>query len=99
MRIAWFVERMPRPLALLANFIAMLASTAMFALIIALGARLAWDEYRFEVLSPGLGEPQWIYTVMLPLFSVLVVLRVIGWWWRHRQEVASPGEAPPGAEV
>ena len=34
----------------------------MFALLLVLGGRLVWDEYRFEVTSPGLGEPQWIYT-------------------------------------
>jgi TRAP-type C4-dicarboxylate transport system permease small subunit len=100
MRISWFVERMPRTLALAANFVAMLASAAMFALLIGLGARLVWDEYRFEVLSPGLGEPQWIYTLTLPLFSLLVLARVVGWWWRHRGEVSSGnGEPPPGAEV
>jgi TRAP-type C4-dicarboxylate transport system permease small subunit len=100
MRISWFVERMPRPLALGANFVAMLATVAMFALLVGLGAKLTWDEYRFEVLSPGLGEPQWIYTLMLPLFSVLVLARVIGWWWRHRGEVSSEdGAPPPGAEV
>jgi TRAP-type C4-dicarboxylate transport system permease small subunit len=100
MRISWFVERMPRPLALAANFVAMLAGAAMFALLIGLGAKLTWDEYRFEVLSPGLGEPQWIYTLTLPVFSVLVLLRVVGWWWRHRSEVSvADGASPPGAEV
>jgi TRAP-type C4-dicarboxylate transport system permease small subunit len=99
MRIAWFVERMPRPLALLANVVAMLATTAMFALLVGLGAKLVWDEYRFEVLSPGLGDPQWLHTLTLPLFSVLVVLRAVGWWWRHRGETTSASEAPPGAEV
>jgi TRAP-type C4-dicarboxylate transport system permease small subunit len=99
MRITWFVERMPRPLALAANFVAMLATAAMFVLLVGLGARLVWDEYRFEVLSPGLGEPQWIYTLTLPLFAVLVLVRVTGWWWRHRGETSSEDAAPPGAEV
>src|SRR5215475_7742539 len=54
MRITWFVDGMPRPLARLANHLAMLATAAMFALLVGLGARLVWDEYRFEVLSPGL---------------------------------------------
>jgi len=100
MRITWFVERLPRPLALIANFVAMLATAAMFALLVGLGAKLTWDEYRFEVLSPGLGDPQWIYTLALPLFAVLVLLRAVGWWWRHRGEATSGSEVPPpGAEV
>ena len=40
--------------------VAMLATVAMFGLLIALGAKLVWDEYRFEVTSPGLGVPRWI---------------------------------------
>src|SRR5262245_28680113 len=99
MRITWFVDGMPRPLARLANHLAMLATAAMFALLAGLGAKLAWDEYRFEVLSPGLGEPQWIYTLMLPLFSVLVLARVIAWWRRHGGETPANDGAPPGAEV
>ena len=58
MRITWFVDNMPRPLAALSNTVAMLATVAMFGLLIVLGGRLLWDEYRFEVTSPGLGEPQ-----------------------------------------
>jgi TRAP-type transport system small permease protein len=99
MRITWFVDGLPRPLALAANFLAMLATAAMFALLIGLGAKLVWDEYRFEVLSPGLGEPQWIYTLTLPLFAVLVLVRVIGRWWRHRGATPAEDSAPPGAEV
>ena len=43
-----------------------------------LGGKVVWDEYRFEVTSPGLGEPQWIYTLALPLLSAAVVGRAIG---------------------
>jgi TRAP-type C4-dicarboxylate transport system permease small subunit len=39
---------------------------------------MAWDDYRFEVTTPALGIPQWIYTVWLPLLSALIVLRVLG---------------------
>ncbi|MBO0764998.1 MAG: TRAP transporter small permease [Hyphomicrobiaceae bacterium] len=100
MRITWFVDGLPRPLALGANVLAMLATAAMFLLLIGLGAKLVWDEYRFEVLSPGLGEPQWIYTLTLPLFSVLVLVRVLDRWWRHRGEASSDGDdASPGAEA
>lgn len=99
MRITWFVERMPRRWSLIANLIAMLATVAMFGLIIALGARLVWDEYRFEVTSPGLGEPQWIYTLAMPLVAVLVVIRAIGFWVAHRRQTGADTLPPPGAEI
>jgi TRAP-type C4-dicarboxylate transport system permease small subunit len=49
-----------------------------FALILWYGARMVWDEYDFEVLSPGLGHPQWLYTICLPLLAILVIGRAMG---------------------
>ena len=61
-----------------AEVAAALAMVAMFLLLAWLGGRLVWDEYRFEVTSPGLGAPQWIYTLALPLFSLAIVGRALG---------------------
>ena len=69
-----------------AEVVAMLATIAHVPLLVVLGGRLVWDEYRFEVISPGLGEPQWIYTLALPLFAVLVAAR-------RRPVVAAPARA------
>lgn len=60
-----------------------LAVVAMFALMAWLGGQLAWDEYRFEETSPGLGLPKWIYTIWLPALSVAIALRALGVLWRH----------------
>jgi TRAP-type C4-dicarboxylate transport system permease small subunit len=58
----------------------LLAGLAMSALMLGLlawnGARMAWDDYDLEVTSPGLGWPQWIYTLWLPLLAVLVLARI-----------------------
>ena len=43
-----------------------------FLVLAYLGALMAWDEYRYEVTSPGLGIPTWIYTVWLPVLSLAV---------------------------
>jgi TRAP-type C4-dicarboxylate transport system permease small subunit len=58
-----------------------------FALLVILGARMAYDEYRFEVTSPGLGIPTWIYTTWLPILSFLILCRTVGVIiriWRER---------------
>ncbi|WP_136248232.1 TRAP transporter small permease [Halomonas borealis] len=39
------------------------------------GAQAAWQEYRWETLSPGLGLPQWWYLVWLPLLAGLMLWR------------------------
>lgn len=61
-----------------AEAIAMLLTIACFSLLVWYGARLAYDEYDFEVLSNGLGHPNWLYTGWLPLLSLVVVLRAAG---------------------
>ncbi len=49
-----------------------------FGIIVVYGAYLTWDEYRFESLTPGLGEPQWLHTGWLPLLSLFVIGRAAG---------------------
>lgn len=61
-----------------AEGVAMVLTIVCFGLLAWYGARLAWDEYRFEVLSNGLGHPNWIYTGWLPLLSVVVIARAAG---------------------
>ena len=56
----------------------MVAVIICFGILLVHGGRLAWDEYRFEVLSPGLGNPQWIYTGIMPLLSIAVIARAVG---------------------
>ena len=53
------------------------ASALMFGLLAWYGARMAWDDFRFEVTSPALGAPQWLYSVWLPLLSAAIVLRLL----------------------
>ena len=69
----------------------LLFALAMSALMIALvawyGTRMAWDDYDMEVTSPGLGWPQWIYTVWLPLLCLPLLARIVQGFvhvWRQR---------------
>ena len=77
-RITWFADLLPPRARRAAEIAATVATIVMFALMVVLGGRLVWDEYRFEVTSPGLGEPQWIYTLALPLLSLAVIGRAAG---------------------
>jgi TRAP-type C4-dicarboxylate transport system permease small subunit len=51
------------------------ATVLAFLMMFGLGMRLFWDDLRFEVTSPGIGVPQWWYTVWLPLLSLAVAAR------------------------
>jgi TRAP-type C4-dicarboxylate transport system permease small subunit len=74
--VTLLVERLPAAARRAAQVFALGASCAMFAVLAWYGARMAWDDYRYEVTSPALGLPQWIYSVWLPLLSLAIVLRL-----------------------
>ncbi|MCK0165399.1 TRAP transporter small permease [Marinobacter sp. S6332] len=40
------------------------------------GAIFAMQEYDWESLSPGLGLPNWIYVIWLPLMSAAIIFRM-----------------------
>ena len=41
----------------------------LFALMTVLSVRLVWDDFRFNETSPGIGVPQWWYSIWLPIVS------------------------------
>jgi TRAP-type C4-dicarboxylate transport system permease small subunit len=75
--IVYFAEHLS-VLRRIAPKFAILCSLLMFGLIAFYGARMAWEDYAFEVTSPSLGVPQWLYTIWLPVLSLLIVARLIG---------------------
>lgn len=83
MRVAFFAER-GRSWRRFSGTAARVASLVMFGMIAWYGGWLTWDQYRFEELSAGLGVPTWIYTIWMPLLSVLIMARILFAWWKER---------------
>jgi TRAP-type transport system small permease protein len=78
LNIMFVVDRMSPERRRIVVLAANLLSCLMFLLLAFYGGRMAWDEYRFEVTSPGLGLPTWIYTIWLPIFSLAIFGRAVG---------------------
>lgn len=76
-RITLLVDLLPPAGKRLLAGIEWAANVGMFVLLAWLGYRMAYDDFEFEVTSPGLGLPQWWYSIWLPLLSALVVLRLL----------------------
>ena len=78
LRISFLVEKLSperrRAIGLAANIL----TTLMFLLLTIFGTRMAWDEYRYEVTSPGLGIPTWLYTMWLPVLALAICGRALG---------------------
>ncbi len=62
----------------------------LFGLLTVLSIRLVWDDYRFGETSPGIGVPQWWYSIWLPIIAFGITLRAIGFLRRRRRAIAEP---------
>ncbi|PIF28820.1 TRAP-type C4-dicarboxylate transport system permease small subunit [Acidovorax sp. 56] len=67
----------------------------LFGVIAVLSVRVVWDDYRFGETSPGIGVPQWWYSVWLPVFSALITARAVGLFIRRSRSSADGAEAHP----
>ncbi|MCD8339021.1 MAG: TRAP transporter small permease [Burkholderiales bacterium] len=52
-------------------------SVAFFATLVYLGTIEVLDEYELDVSSEALDIPAWLYTIATPLFSLLIIVRII----------------------
>ncbi len=82
LNIAYFVDLLSPRRRRWIRLAATAAVTVTFVLLAVLGAEMAYDEYRYEVTSPGLGIPTWIYTVWLPILSLAIMGRTVGLFMR-----------------
>jgi TRAP-type C4-dicarboxylate transport system permease small subunit len=77
-RIGYFIDKMGIRNRCRAEIVSMALVIFCFGLLVWYGAKLTYDEYRYEVTTAGLGNPQWLYTGWLPLLSLAVIGRAAG---------------------
>lgn len=58
-------------------FFGVFCSIAFFALLIYLGSIEVIDEFQLNVSSESLDIPVWLYTIATPLFSALIIVRIL----------------------
>lgn len=80
-RILFFVERLPPRLRRACGWTSLGVTVALLGLIAYYGALFTLDEWRYGETSPGLGYPNWIYTVWLPLLVAAMLARLAGRAW------------------
>jgi TRAP-type C4-dicarboxylate transport system permease small subunit len=76
--MTFITERLPGGAAQKVEYLVMALSAGMFAVMAWYGSFLFWDDWQYDTTSPGIGIPQWIYTIWLPLLSVVIFLRIVG---------------------
>ena len=98
-RIEYFADSGPekRQRALARFGAAMVA--LLFALMAVLSARVLWDDVQYGETSPGIGVPQWWYSMWLPILSVAIMLRAVGLMLRGGRPAADSVALPTSPEV
>ena len=55
--------------------------------------RVVWDDYRYEETSPGIGVPQWWYSIWLPIVCTAIGLRAVGLFIRRGRNMPTDADA------
>lgn len=74
----FLVVRQPRRVRIAFEYLALVLGFVLFAMITWYGIDLFLDDWEYGTTSPGIGIPQWIYSVWLPVLSVWILLRIVG---------------------
>jgi len=77
-RMSFLVDKLPPRIGRAIEIAVMAAAVALFAILVWYGSRLLADDWKFDTTSPGIGIPQWLYTLWLPLLSAVIALRIAG---------------------
>ncbi|MBE0585266.1 MAG: TRAP transporter small permease, partial [Desulfofustis sp.] len=77
-RIEYFIGKGSKKRQRLLGRLAAAMVVVLFALIAVLSSRMVWDDIRYGETSPGIGIPQWWYSIWLPLLSIAIALRALG---------------------
>jgi TRAP-type C4-dicarboxylate transport system permease small subunit len=69
-------HHLPAPLRTAVYIVQWAMGVTVFAITAWYGSVFAWQEYQWESLSPGLGLPNWIYVIWLPLMALAIIVRM-----------------------
>ncbi|MET0962005.1 MAG: TRAP transporter small permease [Noviherbaspirillum sp.] len=77
-RMTFITERLPASVAWPLELLVLALGMLMFAVMAWYGYFLFLDDWQYDTTSPGIGIPQWLYSMWLPLLSVVIFLRILG---------------------
>ncbi|WP_417598749.1 TRAP transporter small permease [Oceanospirillum sp.] len=74
-RIELVEHHLPKPMLKLVYLLQWMAGIIVMGITLWYGAHFALEEYQWESLSPGLGLPNWIYVIWLPVMALAIMVR------------------------
>ncbi len=77
-------DKLPARIRKALKIFGLVASLAVFIVIIYLSSdQIYWEVTLFHTRSMALNIPEWIYLLGVPVFSIIVVIRIIQVLWRE----------------
>jgi TRAP-type C4-dicarboxylate transport system permease small subunit len=77
-RVTFFADMLPARLRFALEIAGGALSAILFALVAWTGWRFFLDDWNYGTTSPGIGVPQWIYSIWLVVLSAVIVARLLG---------------------
>jgi len=77
-RVEFFAALTPLRIQRWLEIMGLVLTVALFLMVAWYGARFVADDWKFGTTSPGIGIPQWIYSIWLPALSLLIAGRALG---------------------
>jgi len=77
-RVEFFAAMTPPSVQRWLEIGGLLLTALLFAMVAWYGARFVADDWKYGTTSPGIGIPQWVYSVWLPVLSLLIAARALG---------------------
>jgi TRAP-type C4-dicarboxylate transport system permease small subunit len=78
----FFVERLPKRAQHFLVWVSAVLSSVLFVLLGIFAIHQIQDEISLGITSSGIGIPQWWYTAGVPVWSLVVIARIIQGAWR-----------------
>jgi TRAP-type C4-dicarboxylate transport system permease small subunit len=86
---SFIIERLPQRIQKILLWLSAGLAASLFIFLIYFAIRQVGEEITLGITSSGIGVPQWWYTVGMPVWSVLVIVRVFQGARRTSQKMGS----------
>lgn len=77
-RVEFFADMTPPGVRRALEILGLLLSVVLFLMVAWYGWRFVADDWKYGTTSPGIGIPQWVYSVWLPVLALAIAGRALG---------------------
>jgi TRAP-type transport system small permease protein len=77
-RVEFFADMTPPPVRRALEIGGLALTVLLFVMVAWYGGRFVADDWKYGTTSPGIGIPQWVYSLWLPVLALAIAGRALG---------------------